>query len=210
MNNIILLTCKIKNQYFLYEKILDFFILLNKNYFTIKKIYVDKEDISKLFNEFPVIYLNGNIIESKNILKFIFELIFNDIDSCEYNNTFNFINDNYKLLNQKEIVNQIEKNYESHLIKINENHKKFFNLIFLISNFQFNNINEYKKILTINYNLNIINLKLEKFSLTNKKKIKENSFNNMTNENNLKNFIFSLSLFLGITGIMYFMSTIKF
>ena len=210
MNNIILLTHKLKNKYFLYEKILDDFISINKNYFTIKKIFVEKEDKSQIFNEFPVIYFNGFIIESKNIIKFIFELIFDNKDSNDYDEIFNYIHKNYNLFPQNDIINNIEKNNEIYLIKINENHKIFFNLIFLICNEQLNNKIDYNKILKINYNLNIINKKLEKFSLTTKtKKIEEKIEKIDNNNNNIKNMFFSLSIFLGMTGIMYYISTIN-
>ena len=210
MNNIILLTYKTKNQYFLYEKILDDFISINKNYFSIKKIFVEKEDKSQIFNEFPVIYFNGFIIESKNIIKFIFELIFDNKDSNDYDEIFNYIHKNYNFFPQNDIINNIEKNNEIYLIKINENHKIFFNLIFLICNEQLNNKIEYNKILKINYNLNIINNKLEKFSLTTKtKKIEEKIEKIDNNNNNIKNMFFSLSIFLGMTGIMYYISTIN-
>ena len=208
MNNIILLTNKLKNRYFLYEKILDDFILMNNSYFSIKKIFVDEEDKSEIFNEFPVFYFNSYIIESKNIIKFIFELIFNNKDSNDYDEIFNYIHTNYNLIPKNDFINNIEINNEIYLKNINENHKIFFNLIFLICNEQINKI-EYKKILKINYNLNIINEKLKKFSLTTKiKKTNENN-NLIENNNNIKNMFFSLSIFLGMTGIMYYISTIN-
>jgi hypothetical protein len=209
MNNIILLTNKLKNRYFLYEKILDDFILMNNSYFSIKKIFVDEEDKSEIFNEFPVFYFNSYIIESKNIIKFIFELIFNNKDSNDYDEIFNYIHTNYNLIPKNDFINNIEINNEIYLKNINENHKIFFNLIFLICNEQLNKI-EYKKILKINYNLNIINEKLKKFSLTTKI-TKANENNNLieNNNNNIKNMFFSLSIFLGMTGIMYYISTIN-
>ena len=209
MNNIILLTNKLKNRYFIYEKILDDFILMNNSYFSIKKIFVDEEDKSEIFNEFPVFYFNSYIIESKNIIKFIFELIFNNKDSNDYDEIFNYIHTNYNLIPKNDFINNIEINNEIYLKNINENHKIFFNLIFLICNEQINKI-EYKKILKINYNLNIINEKLKKFSLTTKIK-KTNENNNLieNNNNNIKNMFFSLSIFLGMTGIMYYISTIN-
>ncbi len=209
MNNIILLTNKLKNRYFLYEKILDDFILMNNSYFSIKKIFVDEEDKSEIFNEFPVFYFNSYIIESKNIIKFIFELIFNNKDSNDYDEIFNYIHTNYNLIPKNDFINNIEINNEIYLKNINENHKIFFNLIFLICNEQINKI-EYKKILKINYNLNIINEKLKKFSLTTKI-TKANENNNLieNNNNNIKNMFFSLSIFLGMTGIMYYISTIN-
>ena len=210
MNNIIFLTHKIKNKYFLYEKILDDFILINNSYFSIKKIFVDEEDKSEIFNEFPVFYFNSFIIESKNIIKFIFELIFNNKDSNDYEEIFNYIHNNYNLIPQNDIINNIEINNEIYLKNINENHKNFFNLIFLICKEQKNKI-EYKKILKINYNLNVINEKLKKFSLTTKKKKanENNLIDNNNNNNNIKNMFFSLSIFLGMSGIMYYISTIN-
>ena len=90
MNKFILATSKFENSSFAFteEKILELLVKNNENYI-IEKIYIQLNNTSKLFKEYPFLYYNGRLFETKKILPFIFELLFGN---------YNFENFEYLLI----------------------------------------------------------------------------------------------------------------
>ena len=111
MNKFVLATCKFDNSSFTFteEKIIELLVKNNENYI-IEKIYIQLNNTSKLFKEYPFLYYNGRLFETKKILPFIFELLFenNNFEHFEY--FLIFLYNEFRYLYKDNLSSLISKN----------------------------------------------------------------------------------------------------
>ena len=117
MNNVILITCKFSENLCLSEeRILDIFISSNKEQFSIDKLYIKYHNTSNFFKRYPIMYINGLIIDANNIVKLIYVLLYNPSD--EYMKHFEyllqFLNNEFRY-NYKDKFNESKSNNIPHL-----------------------------------------------------------------------------------------------
>lgn len=108
MNNVILITCKFsENVYLSEERILDIFISCNKEMFSIDKLYTKYNNTSNLFKQYPMMYINGLIIDANNIVKLIYELLYSPLDEDKKHFGFllQFLNNEFRY-NYKDILTE--------------------------------------------------------------------------------------------------------
>ena len=116
MNKFVLATCKFDNLSFSFteEKIIELLVKNNEN-FIIEKIYTQLNNSSKLFKEYPLLYYNGRLFETKKILPFIFELLFENNNFEHFECFLIFLYNEFRYLYKDNLYDLISKN-----ISINE------------------------------------------------------------------------------------------
>ncbi len=109
MNKFVLATCKLNNSFvFAEEKIIELFIQ-NNNDFIFEKIYTQLNNTSKLFKEYPILYYNGRIFETKKILKFFFELLFGYINFEHFEYLLIFLYNEFRYLYKDNLLGLTSK-----------------------------------------------------------------------------------------------------
>lgn len=113
MKKLILISSKISNNVILTEeKLINRFTTFNSDIFSYQKIYTKYTNTSKLFKQYPIMYINSYVIDSTNIIPLIYEILFSPSkeDKIHFSFLLSFFNNEFRSIYKETLTGSLNPN----------------------------------------------------------------------------------------------------